>query len=285
MTQSSADAFRVSRSSGLPMTEAACRAAGAGVAVLPNGVWSMVRFQAVTTVAAGVATYTLDTVTRTAFVYQKGQQMTAAGFAVADPVATYAETNLDKAGTTPQNANYELWGMSIMVQPPSSPNAVHARLLAELVRHCDVQLSVNGGETNFKVGRIDQFPAIGGLFGMQRDGSVLPPTDDATGPFMSFIQNGQPLESNFKHWDDPYTWYAQGPDEQDTSLSVSITPREVISIDSSAAARLADPAIAGVTSIGTPAWTPPGAGVVALARVDLLVYLVARSIGPRSKAA
>ncbi len=258
---------QLSRQGGIPLTERACQAIMQRKVVLPTPVWSRIRFNAPRT-GAGPFVYTTDTTERRAFAYGIGGSMATAGFLSTD-IATGADTNLTQASITPDNADFELFGLGIFVEPGSNPD-----LVAELTKNCDVILALSSS-SNQRIGTITTFPQPGGLFGASRGNNLEPSVLESTSPMQGFIANGRPDCASYKHFPEPFVWAAQGSTEKDTSLVVVIQPRRacVVNAPASRAAIAADPAI---TTVGQPAWTAPADGSVS---ATFRLEFIARSIG------
>lgn len=230
-----------------PAVRAAIAAAGLEDArsVLPIPYWSTARIAG--TVAAN--TLTVDTTARKAFQYSVGQDMTVAGFSAT--TATFAETNLLRAGETLDNADVYIWGLAAELCSNSEP-----ALAARLWRDCVVELSLNGTQS-IKLGTLSMFPSAGGLYGVGQS-ALLIPNFETTGanadggpgaPFGS-MANGNPMAGNFLKFPQPFKWSSVGGGGADASLSVIVTPQRAITIPL-AATRAAAAGVAPYTQPST----------------------------------
>ncbi len=217
--------------------------------ILSLPIWSTIRFAA--TIAAGPPVVaTIDTSARTAFSYGVNQDMAAAGRA--GTVGTQADTNLQNAGQTRDQADVLIYGMSASIMQQSE-----AALVPDVIRETDVQISTNGS-TTLPLGTLEMFPGTG-LFGGGNSALLIPKNDRAggvdggEGAPMSFFTNGNPQAQGFYRFDSPIFWCGLGSGP-DSALSVICTPRRTIT-KTSALARVAG--AAGATYNGTPAVFTP----------------------------
>ncbi len=249
------------------------------ISVLPLPYWSAMRFQAAVA-GAGPFTYTIDTTTRIAFAYARGQSPAIAGFPAAYGNATEAETNLLKANETRDNSDVWIWGVAAHLSPDSEP-----ALARRVWRDTDVQISLNGTQS-IPLGRLEMFPGAGGLYGSgptflrAPDGITAGPgVDGGVGAQMGFVGNGYPAAGNFFRLPQPFKWAAVGSAGADSSLNISCTPRRTIV--ESAIARAAIPVTANITSVGTEAFTPPVANAMGT-YVDVIWHLICVAVSKRS---
>ncbi len=232
--------------------------------------YSMVRFAA-SRAAGPPVVLTIDTTTRTAFSYGIGQSMTAAGFATGN--ATQAETNLIRGSETRDQADVFIYGMSMCVQPESEP-----ALLRHILRDVAVSISLNGN-SSIPIGKIEQYPGGGGLYGSGVSAIKTPDlvtqgggsTDNGGGAFMSFVQNGNPVSGNFARFKNPFIWSGVGKGS-DSSLGILFTPTRTIT-ETCGAVRAA--------ASGILAFTPPGAAGDLGTFVDIAVRLYCVSVADR----
>lgn len=245
---------------------------GAGLAdarsVLPTPYWSTARIAG--TVAAN--TLTVDTTSRKAFQYAAGGDMTVAGFT--STTATFAETNLLRAGETLDNSDVWIYGLAAELCPNSEP-----ALAARVWRDAAVELSLNGTQS-IKIGTLSMFPGAGGLYGVGQSALLLPNFETAGpnadgGPGAPFgsMSNGNPMAGNFLKFPQPFKWCAVGSGGKDASLSVIVTPQRSITI-SLAASRVA--------AAGINAWTQPTTGQIGTF-VDIRFRLVAVAVSKLSQ--
>jgi len=243
------------------------------VAVLPLPYWSAVRFQGA--VAAGPPpTVTIDTTTRKAFSYAQGQPMTGAGFLAAYGNATEAETNLLRAQETRDNADVWIWGISCYLTQDSEP-----ALARKVWRETSVSIALNGTQS-IPLGRLEMFPAGGGLYGAGVSGIKTPSfdnagggTDNGAGAILPFMNNGNPMSASFFRLQQPFKWSAVGQGGSDSSLNIGFTPQRQI-VETCGIIRAAGAGIA--------AFTPPTTAGQFGTFVDIIVRLWCVSVAKRS---
>lgn len=240
--------------------------------IIPQVYYSSIRFRAVRT-GAGPFTYTVDNSTRKAFVYKEGDVMDAAGFSTGT-VATRAETNLTSGGSqTNDNSDVVVWGIGIEVAPNSEPV-----IAAQLLRQAFVEMSLNGSQ-RFLLGKIQDFPAAGGLYGVQRSLLTPQPLAEVAGPLVGFVNNGNPMAGNFWKLPMPFRWNSIGSGKKDTALAFSITPGAAFTFSSTDRAAVAGAAPGSSGQVV--AYTSPADGAAGTF-VDLRVKLATIQIGERS---
>lgn len=251
------------------------------ISVLPLPYWSTIRFQA-SVLGTTTKTFTIDTTDRKAFAYAQGQTMNIAGFLTSYGTATLADTNLLKANETRDNADVWIWGLSATLSPDSEP-----ALARRVWRDTSCQIALNGTQS-IPLGTLEMFPGAGGLYGQgttylkSPDATVTGPSDAEAGigAQMGFVQNGNPMAGNFFRLPQPFKWAAVGSAGSDSSLILTCTPNRVI--QETAIARAAIPDVAGVTSIGTAPYTPPGAAGDPGTFVDVRWHLICVAVAKRS---
>lgn len=218
--------------------------AGKQLTVLSFPIWSTVRFQA--TIAAGPPVIaTIPATTVTAFSYGLNGDMGPAGRA--GVLATQADTNLQAAGATRDQADVFIYGISAEVCQTSE-----AGLIADVLREVDVTIATNG-DTTLPLGTIAMFPSPGGLFGAGRSSLLAPAigvqggVDGGDGVSLAFVNNGNPTSGSFFRLDAPIFWSGIGGGA-DSVLALACTPRRAI-VKTSALLRAAAAGILAFTPI------------------------------------
>jgi hypothetical protein len=251
------------------------------ITVLPLPYWSAVRFQA-TRAAGPPATFTIDTTTRTAFAYARGQSPQIAGFPASYGNATEAETNLLRQNETRDNSDVWIWGLAAHLTPDSEP-----ALARRVWRDTDVQISLNGTQS-IPLGRLEMFPGAGGLYGAGVT-YLKSPANDTAGPSdaeggigaqMGFVNNGYPAAGNFFRLPQPFKWSAVGSAGSDSSLNINCTPRRIIT--ETAVARTAVPVVVDVTPGAIDGFTPPAETGDPGTFVDVIWHLICVAVSKRS---
>lgn len=244
---------------------------GRAVVVQPLPYWSVARLPA--TIAAGPpVVYTIAAgTTSTAFSYAINQTMDAAGRTGVQ--ANLADTNLKLQGQTRDNANVFIWGLAAYVSQDSEP-----LLATRAFREVGLTISTNGNVT-LPLGRLEMFPAGGGLFGSGNSAIVAPtlPTsgfqDGGPGAPFGMFGNGNPQSANYYRIPQPILWQSVGQGGSDTTLSIQMTVGRAITYT----AQVARAAAAGIGAF-TP---PPTAGLVGTF-VDIAWRLICVSVTERS---
>jgi hypothetical protein len=233
------------------------------ISVQEYPIHSVVRFAAA--VAAGPpVTYTIDQSSRIGFSYGVNGDMGPAGRA--GVLATQADTNIQVAGQTRDQADVMIYGMSCFLQPGSE-----GMLVGDVWRESDIQIATNS-DTTIPAGTLEAYPQPGGLYGSQLSQIRIPAIDEmggfdgGKGVQQGFASNGNPTAGSFRRFENPIFWagLSSGPD---SNLQIIITPRRVIT----RSAPLARPAAAGIG-----VYTPPSA-----AFVDVRINLHAATIKRR----
>ena len=239
------------------------------VTVQTYPIWSVVRFAA--TVAAGPpVTYTIPAQTAVqAFQYGANSDMAPAGRA--GVLSQLADTNLQLAGQTRDQACVLIYGISCALSSDSE-----AKLVARLWRECGIQISTNGSQ-NIPLGRLELFPG-GGIYGagksfISEPGLAVPGgADGGEGSIHPFASNGVPDSDAYYKLPMPVIWDGLGQGS-DTNLAITFQTARAI-VETAALARAA--------AAGVSAFTPP-AGTALGTFVDIAVSLKAWSILPRGK--
>lgn len=216
---------------------------------------------------------------RRAFSYGKGEIMTNAG--APTTVATPVDTNLVQGAETISGENVEIHGIGIMLKQSGlfGQEAANPQLLADLMSHCSVDLSLNGDQNRFHLGSLAQLPGAGGLTGAGKD---------LTGPTafvgianeMPFANNGWATRSNFFRMPEGLIWRNKG--QADSQMNVIFRVERDITVYSG----------------GNLTNNPNGVDVVrdlvnqiqgynypSQIEITLLVHLMGRVVGPRTRSA
>jgi hypothetical protein len=236
--------------------------------ILPVPYWSVVTFQAAP--VAGVIT--IDTVRRAGFQYAQGQDMSVAG--ATGTVATYADTNIQRAGETLSNADVWIYGVCVEIEPGSEP-----KIIESLWKDAFLDLSTDG-QNSIRLGTPAMFPSAGGLYGRGFSACVLPAinvtgqaTDLGQGAEIAYIANGNPIAGSFIRFPQPFKWGAIGAGGADASLTIGVTLAKTLTLT----LPVARAAAAGVAAYTRPAnLGDPGTFA------KLRLRLVAQSVNKRS---
>ncbi len=212
--------------------------------VLPIPYWSVVTFQAAP--VAGVIT--IDQVRRAGFQYGQGQAMDVAG--AAGVIATYADTNIQRAGETLTNSDVWIYGVCVEIEPGSEPKIVEA-----IFKDSFLDLSTDG-QNSIRLGTPGMFPSAGGLFGDAYSACVLPAipttgmaTDLGQGAAIGYLANGNPIAGSFIRFPQPFKWGAVGGGGADAALTIGMTLTRTLAL----ALPVARSAAAGVAAYTRPA--------------------------------
>lgn len=229
-----------------------------------NNYYSIVRFQAVVSVAPPVTTLTFAVSDLRPFSYRIGDALTSAGF---DPTlgnATEAETNLVTASTTIAGQLVKVHGISLM---PSS--ITDMEIWKQLIANIAVVISMDGDANRYRLGRPDMLPASGGTFGGGPTSVLLPGLPDST--FMSqAFNNGWPVVDNFYPFPEPLIWSPSGETDSNFNVVLSLKRQQVI-VET-----------ARVAAAGVAPYTPPTAAGQFGTFADFMVRLHTDQIAPRS---
>ncbi len=244
---------------------------GRPVVVQPLPYWSVARLAA--TIAAGPpVVYTIAAGTQSqAFSYAINQNMDAAGRAGVQ--ANLADTNLKLQGQTRDNANVFIWGLAAYVTQESEP-----LLAARLFREVGLTISTNGNVT-LPLGRLEMFPAGGGLFGNGNSAIVAPPLptsgvqDGGPGAYYGMFGNGNPMSANYFRIPQPILWQSVGQGGSDTTLAINMTVGRAVTWTSQ---------VARVAAAGVGAYTPPPTAGLQGTYVDIAWRLICVSVTERS---
>lgn len=226
---------------------------GKDLTLLTFPIWSYMRF--VAALAAGPPVVgTIPATGVVAFSYGIGQLMTAAGQPAVN--ATQADTNLQNAGQTRDQADVFIYGLSATLDPRSDGDFV-----PDLFMETDVQISTNAN-TQIPLGKLHMFPQPGGLFGAGRTAMLEPSldtpgaVDGGQGVVLPYASNGNPTSGSFYKLDAPIFWAGLGTGP-DSNLNLTCTPRRAIA---KTAGLVRAAGVAGATYSGSPAgFTPPSA--------------------------
>lgn len=226
---------------------------GKDLTLLTFPIWSYMRF--VAALAAGPPVVgTIPANALVAFSYGIGQLMTAAGQPAVN--ATQADTNLQNAGQTRDQADVFVYGLSAELDPRSD-----ADFVPDVFMETDVQISTNAN-TQIPLGKLAMFPQPGGLFGSGRTSMLEPSIDNAggvdggAGVIIPYQSNGNPTSGSFYRLDAPIFWAGLGTGP-DSNLNLTCTPRRAIA---KTAGLVRAAGAAGATYNGAPSpFTPPSA--------------------------
>jgi len=188
-----------------------------------NNYYSIVRFQAIVSVAAPVTTLTFPVSTLKPFSYRLGDQLTTAGFdPTFGPTATEAETNLVKAGETIAGEQLEIDGLSLM---PSSVTDIG--LWKQLIANIAVTISFDGDAHKYRLGRVDMIPGSGGTFGGGITPTVTPGLAESNFVDTSF-SNGWPVIDNFYPFPQPLIWTPSGETDSNFNVVLNLVRQQVV---------------------------------------------------------
>lgn len=216
---------------------------------------------------------------RRAFSYGKGELMVNAGAPVI--VATPADTNLTQAAETISGENVEIHGMAIQLKQSGliGQDPLNPQLLALLQTHCSVDLSLNGDQNRFHLGTLGQIPGAGGLTGAGQD---LTGQNALTGAAnkMEFANNGWSTRSNFFRLPEGLIWRNKGM--ADSQLALIFRMERSITAYSGGNFSNNSNGIDHDTD-----WVVPfqGYNYPQWIEVTLLVHLMGRVVGPRTRTA
>ena len=183
-------------------------------------VYSTIRFSG--TVTTNVLT--TDTNARVAFSYAQNADMGPAGRS--GTVATLADTNLQVAQQTRDQADVFIYGLSFYIANGDPGFA------QDFFREVDIQMSTNGSVVS-PIGTMDMYPAAGGLMGEGNSAIITPNFADAgvidggQGGLKKFFTNGMPTSGSYRRFDVPIFWAGLGSGP-DSALSITCTPRRAI---------------------------------------------------------
>lgn len=215
--------------------------------VIGDPYYSAISFEPDTIVtAAGVTTYT----------FNKGDEVTAFGYAVGDtlanagfsnvsgrfPVATLAETNIRDKGKPKAGQTALVYGLSFILYPDSD-----VELAKILFPNIAVVRMLDGGNQRAEVGKLDFTPGSGGLYGAG-DTFVAPPDWEGIIRTTGVMSNGLPGRDNMLVFPEPWYWRPAG--KEDSDLAVVSTLQRVTAIAATARA-------AGGAGVLPTAYTPP----------------------------
>ena len=216
---------------------------------------------------------------RRAFSYGKGEQMVNAG--APTTVATPVDTNLVQGAETISGENVEIHGIGIMCKQSGlvSQEPLNPALLAALMSHVSVDLSLNGDQNRFHLGCLAQMPGAGGLTGAAKDltGGLVQGGFDQQ---MPFANNGWATRSNFFRMPEGLIWRNKG--KADSQLNVIFRVERDINVYSGG----------GVTnnSNGLNLVMDLGVGTVGYnypekIEATFLVHMMGRVVGERTRSA
>lgn len=173
---------------------------------------------------------------RRAFAYGLRETKEAAGYAVADGVATRADTNIVTKNQTISGQYVQIFGLALQwhttaLNAEGDPSVIVSRdfaaaYISALMRIISVRLSVNGDDNTYKLGTIGMVPGAGGLVGGGPFQTGLPFLD---GPQqLNFAANGWQTRSNFLPIPEGVWWNTS--DKPDGNFNLVFTTEEVLNL-------------------------------------------------------
>lgn len=213
--------------------------------IVPQIYYSTVLF-GVTKTGGGGGPYTVTCAQqdRKAFVYKEGDDMTAAGFTTTS--ATRAETNLTSGGSqTNDNADVVVWGIGLEFPDSGPAGDGEIELLKALLTVTWIEFQLNSNN-RFLLGKMQDFPAGGGLYGQAPSKLRAGPIADERGAVEGMSVNGNPMAGNFWKLPIPFRWNAVGSGKADTSLAMTFKMSGAVALTTSAD-RAAGTGVAGFT--------------------------------------
>lgn len=176
-----------------------------------------------------------------AFSYGVGDQMVNAGFPVAAPSATYAQTNLIAKNETNEQEEFLIDGLAFISHPGNDAELVR-KVLPELY----LSAGFGGDKNKFKFGPGLFWPGGAGIFGNGASFWGPPPMlQDAKYTHPGSPSNGSPFVNNYRRLPEGIRWNPKG--QPDSTFGVNVTLTKAITF--TGADRAADVAnnIAAVT--------------------------------------
>lgn len=148
------------------------------------------------------------------YAFASGAKRRLFGYAIGDQVegfpnptlATFAETNLSKKGST-ENETVYIHGVSVMINGQSDATLV--KLLVEVI---SCKFAVNGENMAFKLGRPDMIPCGGGLTGIGDSYVTVPALNESLQTRSGNLTNGIPHSGNFLPFPEPIVWTTHAED-------------------------------------------------------------------------
>ena len=214
-----------------------------------------------------------------AFSYGKGEQMVNAG--APSIVATPADTNLTNASETISGENVEISGLAIQLKQNGllHQKELNGMLLALLQTHCSVDLSLNGDQNRFHLGVLSQMPGAGGLTGSNKDSTGPTSLVGITNEY-PFSNNGWTTRSNFFRLPEGLIWRNKGM--ADSQLNVIFKVERDIYVFSGGSLENNEN---GLDVSRTLEQQIQGYNYPEYIEVTLLVHLMGRVVGPRTRSA
>ena len=259
-----------------PRQAAALNAIETQKRVTPFPYYSKVRFAVDAAEARpGPFTYTFPLgQTRRAFSYGKGELGTAAGFA--GVTMTAADTNLSQGNETISGENVAVEGIAIQVVHGTYDSYFSdGRLLAQLQGNVSVDLAMNGDQNRHHLGILSMMPGGGGVKGPGID-QLGTQNLEGGRPDMNFMANGWETRSNFFRLPDGLVWRSKG--HADSMMNVIFTTERQMVLYSGG-------------DVYNPAADEAAAALIRgylyplTLKVELMVFLVGRVVGPRTRVA
>lgn len=252
--------------------------------------YSTVKFDAPTADAApGPFSYVMAKGTeRRAFAYGLRETKQAAGYSVADGVATAADTNITTKNQTISGQFVEIKGIAFQwhttaINKSADPAAalemrtLSAQFVSALMRVISCEIGLNGDENTYKLGTIGMVPGAGGLRGGAPLAAGLPFLDGNQD--QQFAANGWETRSNFFRVPEGLIWKTS--DKPDGNLNVIFRTQETLTIESGGSIENRP---LGTNQAAIPS-VSAGYNYPALLAAELKVFLVGQTIGGRSRSA
>lgn len=212
-----------------------------------------------------------------AFSYGKGEALTNAGSPAT--VGTPVDTNLVQGSETISGENVEIHGIAIQLvqQGLDSGEPLSAQLLAAIQRDVSVDLSLNGDQNRFNMGRFSQLPGAGGLMGPGQDAAGAANINGGT-PERGFANNGWPTRSNFFRMPEGLVWRNKG--HADSQLNIIFRAERALSVFSGGSLANLPNGLDLTTAAGIQGYNYP-----LMVEVTFVVHLLGRVVGPRTRSA
>jgi len=209
--------------------------------------------------------YTLPQGQRVAFSYGVQDDASAAGFPQTFR-PTECETNLITRSDT-GGAIVKITGISFHLSATSD-----AGLAAHVFDNVFADISLDGSNRYMLLGRLDRVPQSGGLYGSGASLVTQPPLNTSIAQ-VGALTNGMPIATNFLKLPEPITWNPAS--RIDSRFQIRLNVVRPIAMPR-ANARI------GALPNGVAEYRPPAGTGDRGTYVDLIVYMHAREIAPRS---
>lgn len=180
----------------------------------------------------GPYTYTIATGQEVrAFSYGVRTPGTAAGFTVGDGNMTPAETNLQTANQTNNGQHVVIYGLGCIIEPGGITEGTglgftDGRLVAEIATNVSIEISLNGDEQRYRLGKLANIEGHGGIRGSGYDS--LGPQPIAGGrPGFDFMTNGSPVEHNYFRMPEGMIWKPKGSTDGELNIILTVV-RDIV---------------------------------------------------------